>query len=170
MHQEAWKVYEGQHKFLLDGKLMFGPNERNLIFTICLINFCNLFSFVYSPRFFLFVVWIAVNVFLIHCALSDPGIVKRQEKAVSHKQYLIINGRGTHMVDMKFCKTCAIYRPPGCSTKVDHRTVHCTICDCCVQQLDHHCPWISNCVGQRNYLSFTIFTHLLIIDCLCVLA
>jgi len=65
------------------------------------------------------------------------------------------------MIILKFCQTCLIYRPP--------RTVHCSICDCCVEVMDHHCPWVSTCVGRRNYRSFFWFVNTLWFNALFVL-
>ena len=52
-------------------------------------------------------------------------------------------------ITRSFCKTCEIYRPPRCS--------HCAICDNCVSVMDHHCPFVGNCIGQRNNKYFIGF-------------
>ncbi|KAG2388121.1 hypothetical protein C9374_000971 [Naegleria lovaniensis] len=52
----------------------------------------------------------------------------------------------------KWCGRCQQPKPV--------RAHHCHICDTCVLRMDHHCPWLNNCVGLENhkyFLSFVIF-------------
>ncbi len=36
-------------------------------------------------------------------------------------------------------------------------TYHCFECEVCIEGYDHHCPWISKCVGKNNIWLFYIF-------------
>ena len=49
----------------------------------------------------------------------------------------------------KRCDKCKNIKPP--------RAHHCAICNLCVMKMDHHCPWVGNCVGLRNHKFFWLF-------------
>ena len=43
----------------------------------------------------------------------------------------------------RMCRRCQAFKPP--------RAHHCSICKRCIIKMDHHCPWVNNCVGIGNH-------------------
>ncbi|KAJ2488541.1 palmitoyltransferase for Vac8p [Coemansia sp. RSA 2050] len=49
----------------------------------------------------------------------------------------------------RFCLKCNGPKPD--------RAHHCSVCRACVLKMDHHCPWLNNCVGFRTQKAFILF-------------
>ena len=107
--------------------------------------------------------WLLSMSFFITAAVADPGIVPRNihlPSKITHSQiaqapeeyfYTVTlpYHYGNDGVTVKYCSTCHIWRPP--------RTSHCSVCNCCIINHDHHCVFLNNCVGWRTYKYFLWF-------------
>ncbi|URD83002.1 DHHC palmitoyltransferase [Musa troglodytarum] len=196
--KRLYQVWKGSNKFFLGGRLIFGPDVRSLMLTIPLIVVpVILFSLFVSQKLInefqhqlgKFIVAFAVLfaaydiVILFLTSGRDPGIVPRNahppepadngnsslrlsselsgvyggSSSLPPTKDVFVNGI---IVKVKYCNTCMLYRPPRCS--------HCSICNNCVERFDHHCPWVGQCIGRRNYHFFFMFVSSTTILCLYV--
>ena len=73
--------------------------------------------------------------------VTNPGFVN-QDKLNKEK----IKNK---LKELPFCKKCDKPRP--------FKSHHCSTCQTCILKMDHHCPWIFNCVGFANQKFFYQF-------------
>lgn len=174
-----WEIFQGRNRFYCNGRLMTAPNSGVFLLTLFLITITSMLFFIFDCKYLAENVTIAIPIIgallflftmssLLRTSLSDPGIIPRassEEAAYVEKQIEVTNSANSptyrppprtkevlvkgQTIKLKYCFTCKIFRPP--------RASHCSLCDNCVDRFDHHCPWVGNCVGRRNYRFFYMF-------------
>ncbi|MCO5605799.1 hypothetical protein L7F22_059983 [Adiantum nelumboides] len=192
--KRIYQVWRGSNRFFCGGRLIFGPDVRSLLVTLVLIIgpvavFCVFVGKYlwkdYDGGILIMIVAVVhtfvVLVLLLLTSGRDPGIIPRNAHPPEPDEELnspsdwsggqtpklklprtkdvVVNGV---TVKIKYCDTCMLYRPPRCS--------HCSICNNCVERFDHHCPWVGQCIGRRNYPYFFLFVFSTTLLCFFVFA
>ena len=149
-------------------KLFFKPdiskktlcsNKNMILFIVLHLLIIFFVFFVLLPYFdstFFGIVYVGISclVFILYISLSfsNPGRMVNKE----YKDILDIVESGQEAEE--FC--------PLCLVKNKFRSKHCLICQICVDEFDHHCFWVGNCIGKDNYTLFFIFLIYILINTL----
>ncbi|KAG8462313.1 hypothetical protein KFE25_012133 [Diacronema lutheri] len=152
----SYKTWPGKNRFYCGGRVMTGPKEDDhlkmgtwaaMLLPVALFMGAAGADLLLElrPLFYALCVLVFLDIsLLVATSYSDPGIIPRQPHARPEKgnHFRSYDVGGTRVTEL-WCTTCSLYRPPGCS--------HCRDCDNCVRDWDHHCPFVGNCIGRRNY-------------------
>ena len=107
------------------------------------------------PHFALELALISLALFFLNLMLflsvhqQDPGFIQQNKGQNIAKLYQRVHSD----------YICAF-----CEVKKDLKAKHCHHCERCVQNFDHHCPWIRNCVGKNNFRTFIAFLTVCCVD------
>ena len=156
-------VFIGKKYFFGQGKYSINPKSVGL--PVCLITFIYNFihssfimhKLIYNNSTFFIILIINIVLFSLQIfqtlftALTDPGSFlpnygeDKSNSADSKIMIATINGQDYFL---KFCRTCLNAK--------DLRVYHCDDCGLCILRHDHHCPWLSTCIGLNNHRHFII--------------
>jgi len=75
-------------------------------------------------------------------------VVDEKRKSMSLSVQIRRNTAVDRILEKK-CYNCNSLQPPY--------VFHCNDCKRCVVYMDHHCPWVNNCVGYYSQKSFVLF-------------
>ncbi|OII74026.1 uncharacterized protein cubi_02828 [Cryptosporidium ubiquitum] len=131
-------------KILISAILIIGP---------CILYFISTSKWLFLQQSYLiitlsYILFVLMTVFMISTFLKNPGVINPCSKLNNPPCSLDLQVNA-QIIKVKFCFQCKIIRPP--------RSVHCNICNHCVDRFDHHCPWVGTCIGAGNYKLFMSF-------------
>ncbi|KAJ8285752.1 hypothetical protein GJAV_G00030530 [Gymnothorax javanicus] len=105
-----------------------------------------------QPMLFAFLVLVSVLLYFA-VSLMDPGFVLSDSDV---KFTLGVDEEAQEMIP-RSSKALRHRRCGYCLLQQPMRAKHCQNCKHCVRRYDHHCPWINNCVGERNHRWFVLY-------------
>ena len=126
-----------------------------------LLSLSFIFYIKFDIRTIFYIIWMFIlMIFIIRFYLIDTTKYNNQPN------YLL------NLIEIEekpiddYCLNCQILQ--------NSETIHCLICNKCIEGFDHHCHWLNKCIGVKNmnafyHLLFALQTHSFINFCLCII-
>ena len=141
--------------------LNYSKITKTFLIIMNLISFSFIFYIKFDIRTILYIIWLFIYLFLIiRFFLIDTT------KFNNSPNYLLNLIEKEEQSIEDFCLNC--------QTIKDDETVHCFICNKCIEGFDHHCYWLNKCIGEKNinaffYLLLAMQTHCFINFMICIM-
>ena len=144
--------------------------ERNDFDLMIYLLLYLIFIIIFSLRFFfvsnyeeLKISWLYIRIGLYCLGLSSIFLVLSLmifayfKCITKYPQYLFENKRNLLVMydnSNNICVKCIRIKNPN--------TIHCAVCNLCVDDWDHHCFWLNACINKNNIKQFVIFIILMV--------
>ncbi|XP_039621671.1 palmitoyltransferase ZDHHC15B-like isoform X2 [Polypterus senegalus] len=149
------------------------------VFELCLFTLsntlekvCYLIAFHVCFAMFIWTYWKSIFTLpsrpskKFHLSYTDKEKYENEERPEAQKQILNDIAKKLPVYTraasgaVRFCDWCQVIKPDRCH--------HCSVCEMCVLKMDHHCPWVNNCIGFSNYKFFLLFLAYSMLYCIYV--
>ena len=120
-------------------KILKYSNYTKFIFIfLSIIPFLYIFYFKFDIiKLIIYILWLIIFIYIIIRFYSiNPTIYN------NNKTYLLNLLETEEKSIEDYCLNCQIVQ--------NHNTVHCLVCNKCIEGFDHHCFWINKCIGSKN--------------------
>ena len=156
-------VYIGKKYFFSQGKYSINSRCIGLPISLALLIYIFIHTSYMMNKLIIntssIVIILIINIILfslqilqsLFTALTDPGSFLPnygEDKSNTTEAKLMIATIKGQDYFLNFCRTCLNAK--------DMRVYHCPDCDLCILRHDHHCPWLSTCIGLNNHKHFII--------------
>ena len=132
-----------QYKYSI---LNYSTYTKAFLILMHIISISFIFNIKFDIKTIFYIIWLLIYSFFIYTFYS-----KDTTRFNNRKNYLINLLENEEKPIEDFCLNCQIERKFG--------TVHCLICNKCIEGFDHHCYWLNKCVGIKNK---SVFFYLLL--------
>ena len=142
----------------------FGVSSSVFLYSLMMVLTCFLFMTLVTNRTHLiliittsFIMFIFNLYLIIYLSTSDPGFFIPSDKIETFDKEQLYAQSKTSTIELKMCKSCHIIK--------NLRVFHCRKCGLCVLRHDHHCVWLSNCIGVYNQKTFLFLIYSCLLHC-----